>query len=73
MINNGPLISPRHQFSRRMGAKTRRIRRDPDPPEIQPVGIPTCLQCWIALSMTIGVQPACLEQLIELNVIQMHQ
>src|SRR6516225_6269834 len=68
-----PLMGPGQQVPCCVSAKPMWPRRNADAAEVEAICIPAGLQRHVAFDESAGVQPACLEQQLELRIIEMDQ
>lgn len=73
MPGSCPPVRPLDQIPGGIGAEAPGARFDSHPTQIQPVGIPACLQCGIAFHETVGVPLACPVEQGEAGIVQMDE
>jgi hypothetical protein len=67
------VIRPSDELPGGVGAESVGLGGDPDAAQIQPIGVPAGLQCWVAVRVAVGMQTAGLEEQLESGVVEVNQ
>jgi hypothetical protein len=70
---NGPSVSPIKEFASGVGAQQVRFRSDPDPAQVEPIRVPTCLERDVPLGQAVGMKPAGFKEQLKIGVIEIDE
>jgi hypothetical protein len=73
IAQSGATVSPIKEVASCVGTKKIGLESDPDSPQVKPIGIPACLNCYITLGQSVGMEPAGFTQQLKIGVVQMNQ
>ena len=73
IAQSGAPVSPIKEIASSVGTKKIGLESDPDSPQVKPIGVPTCLNGYITLGQSVGMEPAGFKQQLEIGVVQMNE
>jgi hypothetical protein len=73
IAQSGAPVSPIKEIASCVGTKKIGLESDPDSPQVKPIGVPTCLNGYITLGQSVGMEPAGFKQQLEIGVVQMNE
>jgi hypothetical protein len=73
IAQSGASVSPIKEVARCIGTEKIGLGSHPDSSQVEPIGVPTCLNGYIALGQSVGMEPASFKQQHKIGVVEMNQ